>query len=160
MRKAAEITETMLYADNYDPAEHQSFQSFFEQLYWKVNSLDKFDILDLLKPGNECEIQFRTVGEKLKIIDDSAQKSILVPYRKGAELIEMLKRNGPERWLLRKLQRYTVNIYTNDFALMKSRGSIIEVVSGIFALISTADYNEKTGLLVNADFYDPENLMM
>lgn len=162
LRKAAETTNTMLKSGIGDPLDYSNFGYFFSELYWKANSLDTNGIIDLLIPDDleECGIQFRTAAEKFRIIDDTMQRTILVPYGEGKNLINILKNNGPDRWLLRKLQRYSVNIYTSDFAQMYSRGTIIEVQPGIFALYSTIDYDLKTGLIVEEIPYDPERLIL
>jgi CRISPR-associated endonuclease/helicase Cas3 len=160
LRKAAETTETMLKTENIDPLDHAKFEQFFGTLYWMVNSLDAKGIIDLLKPDSEdCGIQFRTAADKFKIIDDTQQRTILVPYDKGKEYIEILKTKGPERWLLRKLQRYSVNIYTKDFACLLNKGWIAEITPDIFALTSDVGYDLQTGLLVDEIPYDPEKFI-
>jgi len=157
LRKAAETTETMLKAGAGDPLDHANFEKFFGELYWRAISLDIKGIIKLLKPDpDECGIQFRTAAEKFRIIDDTMQRTILVPYKDGEGLIQMLKTKGPERWLLRKLQRYAVNIYARDFAFLHSRGSVTEVSPGIYALVASVDYDSKTGLLVDEIPNDPE----
>jgi CRISPR-associated endonuclease/helicase Cas3 len=157
LRKAAETTESMLKTGVNDPLNHANFEFFFSTLYWKANSLDSKGIIHLLKPEPpECAIQFRTAAEKFHIIDDTMQRTILVPYGEGDSLIQMLRKKGPERWLLRKLQRYAVNIYTRDFDLMRGRGSVVEFSPGIYTLTTPAEYDAKTGLLVDEIPNDPE----
>jgi CRISPR-associated endonuclease/helicase Cas3 len=108
-----------------------------------------------LKPDPpECGIQFRTAAGKFKIIDDQAQRPILVPYGEGQRLIGMLRSMGPERWLLRKLQRYTVNVYVGDFGLLEGKGAIDCVCGksgdgGIYAVNNDVDYDPVLGLLVH-----------
>jgi CRISPR-associated endonuclease/helicase Cas3 len=161
LRKAAETTETMLKNGIADPLDHENFEKFFGNLYWKANSLDKNGIVDLLKPDQEeCGIQFRTAAGKFKIIDDSQQQTILVPYGKGKEYIDLLKKDGPERWILRKLQRYSVNIYKRDFATLCSRQWISEIVPGVFALTTDSGYDYQIGLLVDEIPFDPEKFTL
>jgi CRISPR-associated endonuclease/helicase Cas3 len=160
LRKAAQITERMLKSGLSDPLDHNNFDRFFGELYWQANSLDKHGIIDLLTADPyDCAIQFRTAAARFRIIDDSAQETILVPYRDGTEFIELLRKRGPDRWLLRKLQRYTVNVYRYDFMTMKARGTIMEVVPGMYALASALDYDEKTGLKTDENPYDPSALI-
>ncbi len=160
LRKAAETTETMLKTGLDDPLDHSHFETFFRELYWKANSLDEKKIVNLLKPDpHDCGIQFRKAAEDFKIIDDKAQRSILVPYGKGQKLIGMLKSLGPERWLLRKLQRYTVNVYMGDFFSLEKKGAIECICgggdSGIYAVTNDLDYDPALGLLVDDP---PDNL--
>lgn len=159
LRKAADTTRSIVL-DNEDPMAYGMFEEYFAELYWKANSLDKEGITDLLNPYhndlNECSIYFRTAAQKFRIIDDSMQKTVFVRYGEGENLIDKLRAKGPDRWLMRKLQRYTVNVYTNQFNELRQRGAIEEVYPKIFALSSNLDYSEKTGLLVDETSYDPE----
>jgi CRISPR-associated endonuclease/helicase Cas3 len=161
LRKAAETTETMLITGVPDPLAHENFEKYFSKLYWSANSLDKYCIIDLLTPDpEECGMQFRTAAEKFRIIDDTQQKAVLVPYGQGKELIGKLKKDGPERWLLRKLQRYVVNVYTKDFATLVQKGWITEAAPGMFALVSDAGYDWHTGLLVDEIPFDAEKFTL
>jgi len=175
LRKAADTTRSMIMMNVPDPytivapragawIETDMFEKYFEELYWKANSLDKENISDLLDPYHndlgECSIYFRTAARKFKIIDDSMQKTIFVRYGEGERFIDLLKSKGPDRWLMRKLQRYSVNIYNYDFNELKRRGAVEEVHPQIFALSSKLDYSKDTGLLVKETLYDPEQCIL
>jgi CRISPR-associated endonuclease/helicase Cas3 len=156
LRKASETATRMLEGGLADPIDHSVFAPYFSELYWKANSLDGKGILKLLTPDiEECGIQFRSAAEAFQIIDDKMQRTILVPYGEGEKLIGELKVLGPERWLLRKLQRYSVNIYTNQFVDLRDRGSIEEVSPGIFVLTCSIEYDATVGLLVDEMPKDP-----
>ena len=159
LRKAADTTRSIVL-DDEDPMAYGMFEKYFVELYWKANSLDKEGITDLLNPYHnelkECSIYFRTAAQKFRIIDDSTQKTIFVRYGEGENLINLLRAKGPDRWLMRKLQRYTVNVYTNQFKELGLRGAVEEVYPQIFALSSNLYYSEDTGLLVDETSYDPE----
>jgi len=101
---------------------------------------------------------FRTAADKFRIIDDNAMKTILIPYEKGASLIRELKQIGPSSRILRKLQRYAVNIYTNQFERMRARESIEEIFPGIFVLREscTLEYSLEVGLLADDVPNDPQ----
>lgn len=156
LRKASETATRMLEDGLADPIDHSVFKPYFSELYWKANSLDSKGIIKLLTPdAAECGIQFRSAAEAFQLIDDSMQRTILVPYGEGEKLIGELKGLGPERWLLRKLQRYSVNIYTNQFVDLRDRGSIEEVSPGIFVLTCSIEYDAAIGLLVDEMASDP-----
>lgn len=157
LRKAYETTLGMLKASSSDPLEHTILEKFFADIYWRANSLDGKGIVDLLKADPlECGIQFRTAAEKFRIIDDAAQKTILVRYGEGEKFIEMLKSMGPERWLQRKLQRYSVNVYNRDFEKLRSQGAIEEIVPNVYAVTTNMQYDNTIGLLVDEMPDDPE----
>ncbi len=161
LRKAAETTNNIISINREDPLNHAMFERYFSKLYWKANSLDREGIKTLLNPEKndrrECSIYFRTAAKKFRIIDESTQ-GILVSYGDGEKLINLLKNTGPERRLMRKLQRFTVNIYNHEFEQLLKRGSIFEASPGIFALTSSVEYSEEIGLMVESVF-DPEKYM-
>lgn len=157
LRKAADTARGILGEHPPEPLDYDLFEPYFSELYWKANSLDAKNIGALLKADHqECAIYFRTAGERFRMIDDSFRETILVRYGEGEELIDFLKAKGPERWLLRKLQRYTVNIPKSDFDRMLARGSIEPVQPGIFTLTSSMEYSKDTGLLIDETVCDPE----
>lgn len=165
LRKASETTQNILYGRRDDPLTRENFDRFFKELYWKANSLDTKDIVSLLTPDRECfGIQFRTASDRFKLIDDSMQKAIIVKYGKGEELLEEINDNAGNpaylKLLLRKLQRYSVNVYTNDFNRLLQRKSIVELVSGVFVLTTPMEYSADTGLLVEENSVDPESFVM
>lgn len=160
LRKAAETASRMIDSGVTDILDQSIFADYFSELYWKVNSLDRKGILDLLKPDySNLRIQFRSAGDAFQLIDNSKQRNIIVPFDDGEELIALLKSRGPDRWLLRKLQRYSVNIYVNDFNELLSRGSLEEIHPGIFALKCKVEYDGETGLVIQ-DLYSPESYMV
>ena len=152
LRKAADITKEQVLNGTANPQSPESFWHFFGFLYAKVNSLDAHGIIDLLnKDMRSFQMQFRTAADQFKLIDDKGQRSILVPYGKGYRWIEKLKKAGPSRDLMRRLQRYSVNIYERDFHAMHARGSILEMplAPGVFVLDNDVEYSQRIGLLVN-----------
>ena len=74
--------------------------------------------------------------------------------------LEELKVTGPHRVLMRKLQRYVVNVYQNVFSVMLSQDSIKEVHPGIFVLSSNLDYSSKIGLIVGTILYESKDLII
>jgi CRISPR-associated endonuclease/helicase Cas3 len=164
LRKASESAESVMTGKT-DPIDQSLFAAYFANLYWKINSLDKNDIMKLLKPDDKCEIQFRSAAEAFKIIDDAKHKTILVRYGEGGELIDSLKRakvsdKGFEIKTLRKLQRYAITIYNNQFAALEVQGSLEEVIPGVFALNNDVKYDKNVGLLIDEASNDPSDYMV
>lgn len=161
LRQAAQIGRRMLDAENDDPLIPKMFTQFFQELYWlQGERLDAKDILHDLQPDPQFQFSFRTAAKNFRIIDDALQASVLVQYENSANLISLLERNGPERWLMRKLQRYTINIplYLHD--RLKTDGGIREVYPGIFVQGHTALYHEALGFCPDKSaVYVPEDLI-
>jgi CRISPR-associated endonuclease/helicase Cas3 len=162
LRKAAETAELMCAKGLDNPLAPSVFTQFFSELYWKANSLDTKRIMELLQlnPPAELGIQFRSAAEAFHIIDDKNQRTIVVPYKKGVMYIRLLKKNlVPAKKLLRKLQRYTITIYVNQFNKMQRRGSLEEIFPGVFALNNPVEYKEDIGLLIDEMPNDPETFI-
>jgi len=162
LRKASETTARLLDSGLIkDPIDHAAFASYFSELYWKVNSLDEKEIMKLLSPDmQDCGIKFRSAGDVFHIIDDAMQKTVLVPYGEGEKFIAELKAKGPERWLLRKLQRYSISIYNDQFYTLLNRGSLEEVSLGLFALTCRIEYDDVVGLRIDEMPNDPALFMV
>jgi len=161
LRKATEITEILLQETSVGFFETATYERFFTALYWKAGSLDTHHILELLKPDSKTlGIQFKSAAEAFKLIDDSSTESILIPYGAGKGLIEQLRfseaqQDTSARSLFRKLQRYSVNVYKNQFQALLQRGSLIEVYPKVFALQCDVEYSESVGLLIDEIPSDP-----
>lgn len=158
LRKAAETTINIVAGNPDNPMHHSLFDKYFAELYWKAISLDEENIIDLLDPRQndikECSMAFRTAAARFRLIDESTH-AIVVPYNDGGALIDSLKTNGPDWRILRKLQRYMVNIYDNEYNQLLRRGSILETSPGVFALTSAVEYSDNIGLMVEPVF-DPD----
>jgi CRISPR-associated endonuclease/helicase Cas3 len=160
LRKAGETAAGMLPALD-KPLDQGVFARYFSKLYWKLNSLDTKDIMGLLKPDPpHLGIQFRSAAEAFQIIDDKNQRTLVVRYGEGEELITWLKNavtsgKGFETKLLRKLQRYTISIYADQFLALENRGSLEKIVPGVFALNNAVEYDKRVGLLIDEMPNDP-----
>lgn len=157
LRKAAETTCGIMARTMDDPLKYELFEEYFSELYWKVNSLDVKEIGQLLRPDQrELGISFRTAADRFRLIDGSAQTAIFVRYGQGEALIDELKAKGPDRQLLRKLQRYVVNVYGPEFNQLLQQGAIEEVYPQIYALTTRFQYSKAIGLLLEAVYYNPD----
>lgn len=161
LRQAAQIGRRMLHADDADPLTPARFNKFFEELYWlQGDRLDAKDILSDLKSDGNFQFSFRTAAGKFQIIDDACHAPVLVQYGEGAKLIGMLERMGPERWLMRKLQRHTINIQRYLHDRLKTDGGIREVYPGIYVQGHTALYHKYLGFCPDRSaIYRPDDLI-
>jgi CRISPR-associated endonuclease/helicase Cas3 len=101
------------------PFEPAAFERFFDELYWAKGeeALDKYRIAQLLglgaklrREGDPLDFRYRTAAEQFRMIEDD-QETLVVPYDRAArEAIAVLQRNGPDRYLLRRLQPFTVPV--------------------------------------------------
>jgi CRISPR-associated endonuclease/helicase Cas3 len=153
LRRAAQTTVSLLFESHENPLQRGLYQRYFEQLYWQSPSLDKHGIEALLKPDGEGEdqlkVQFRTAAQRFQLIDEAGFRSVIVRYADSPVLIGKLQKEGPERWLMRKLQRYTVSLPEYQFKALEKNGDIHAVHSEIFAQTSDMLYHPDLGVLVD-----------
>lgn len=159
LRRATETTVSLLFESHENPLRRELFQSYFEQLYWKAPSLDKQGIEGLLKANGQVEVQFRTAAKRFQLIDESGYRSVFVRYGNSPTLIGRLQKEGPERWLMRKLQRYTVSLPDYQFQKLLGNGDVREVYSDMFAQTADALYHNDLGILVGETNIEPSALV-
>lgn len=161
LRQAAEIGRRLISDKMNDLLAPEMFEQFFKEVYWlQGDSLDKHDILKDLAPDSELRFSFYTAAQKFKLIDDKQYAPVIVHYEEGEKFIEQLKRIGPERWLMRKLQRYVVNLPVYVHKKLHNEGAIVEVHPGIFVQEYGAMYHNDLGFCADKSMiYEPDDLM-
>ena len=135
LRKGEDATKSMLRTrpELVEALSPEAFRTYFETFYSKVNSFDIKDILALLAgpDAQEFQIQFRTAAQRFLLVDDSAQKSIVVWFEgkrfDSRELLEELRKFGPHRRLMRRLQRCTVTVPERAWKGLLDQGAIQEL---------------------------------
>jgi len=152
LRQAAQISVSLLSGNSSNVLGRDLAKQFFEHLYVRAPSLDEHGIHELLtQDARDCQIQFRTVAEKFKLIDDSAYQTILVRYGNNDMLLGKLEKEGPQRWLMRKLQRYSVNIPKRLFAQLEKQGDVREIWQGIYAQVGSTLYDKSLGVVIDGN---------
>lgn len=156
--KAEQAAISTLFGYKGDPLARELLQPYFEKLYSQLD-LDEQGICDLLKPGDAFEVQFRTAAAKFKLVEESDYQPIFVPYdEESIKLLHQLEKEGPKRWLMRKLQRFVVTLSRYQFKKMVDRHDVRELWPDMFVL-SEALYHSELGVLLNDDNPDPAALV-
>ncbi len=161
LRQAGEIGRRLLAEKTHDWLSPVRFEQFFKEIYWLQGSnLDKYGIQKDLATDAELRFSFLSAAQKFKLIDDKQYAPVIVCYEEGERLIEMLKKHGPERWLMRKLQRYVVNLPKYIHAKLYKDGAIIEAHPGIYIQVNRAMYHPELGFCPDKSMiYEPDDLM-
>ena len=161
LKQAGEIGRQLLAEKRADHLAPERFEQFFKELFWlQGNNLDKHDILKDIAPDRELRFSFFSAAQKFKLIDDKQYSPVIVRYDEGEELLGLLKKKGLERWLMRKLQRYVVNLPKYVHAKLYNEGAIMEVHPGIFVQEGGAMYHPDLGFCPDKSLiYEPDELM-
>jgi len=162
LRQAQDCGRQLLQQRLADLLAPEHFETYFQQLYWiKGDQLDRCHILDDLKPNRDLKFSFSSAAEKFRIIDEAQQAPVIVRYGESPTFIEQLRRLGPERWLLRKLQRYVVNLPRRQHQELLRNGDIQEIHPGLFVQTHDRLYDRRMGLLGDEPaYYEPEALII
>jgi CRISPR-associated endonuclease/helicase Cas3 len=163
LRQTAEIGRQLLMDQSDDPLAPERFEQFFRMLYWmRGDKLDKENIMELLGNDPELRISFRTAAERFRLIDEGAYAPVLVHYgEKGSKLIELLRWQGPERWILRQAQRYVVNLPRYVHGRLLADSAIEEIHPGIFVQGHGNLYDKNLGFCADRSLiYEPDELMI
>lgn len=160
LRQAAQIGQQLLSEECADILALDRFEEFFKKFYWVQGPrLDKYKILADLRMQSDFRCSFRSAATKFHLIDDSTQASVVVAYKEGRELIRLLQTDSPDRQLLRKLQRFVVNIPRYQHSKLLAEGAIKEVHPGIFVQLQASMYDENLGYCIDHfGNYQPDEL--
>lgn len=119
-------------------------REYFSDYFWKNEQrMDEDGTVQRCMEGQSGEIQFKDIAE-FKMIK-TATIPIVVALEDEAEgLVRSLEYAEYFGGILRRLQKYTVQVYPYQFD--KIRDWLEEPVSGVFVLKSEELYSEQTGL--------------
>lgn len=155
-----------------------SYPDYFKILYSKANDLgvafERYLGVPVPKEfsnGPSCraapmQYQFREAAAAFKIIDGAAQVPIIVRFDGSDSLIASLRAVGPKRDIMRRLQRYTVNVPRSCINGLIEKGMVEELSlpprkdepSGIYVQTMPSAYRDDIGFdlfgdgLRNVDF--------
>lgn len=162
LRQAADACLSVLQTHSGDPLALELFEPYFDRLYYGID-LDTKGIVRDLTPESNLDIRFRTAAENFRLIDDEDQAAIFVRYANHPDidmLLLRLEKEGPERWLMRKLQRYAVNIPRRQLTPLLARGDVNEVRPGCYVQRSNLLYDAQLGLLAKDTKTPPDKLIL
>ena len=155
LRVAVAATRSTLGQDRPAALRPEHFEAWFRHYYAGFANLDAKKIVEKLHCNtNDFAMEFRSAADAFRLIDDEDQVSVIVPYsstnpeaRDVAPLIGRLRGKDTDRWLLRALQRYTVQARKRVVESWQQAGDLEEVLPGLFVLTSALMYSSSRGLL-------------
>ena len=153
LRKAEDACKSIIRNKNYQKFTPDLYTEYFKYFYSNLNSFDKADFESrLVRNASDFNFAFKEFAEKFYLIDSHKQQSIIVMYENtkngNLQLIEQLKCPGPNKDLIRKLQRYTVNVYEHIFNKIREN-NLIELINGYWVQSDPILYKPGLGLLAN-----------
>jgi len=154
--RGLQITESLLRESRARGEEFRlddtaNYEAFFRHLYF-ASELDAHGIQPLRK-----ELCFESVARRVRLIDSGA-RPVIVPWGSAEERLEAIRRQGPDRFRLRALQPFVVNLFPWSVSKLQNAGALEEVADGILALSSAFHglYDPRFGLLLDDDEPQPD----
>jgi len=116
--------------------------------------LDKKSIIKRLNKGYNLSMpkdfifDFEDIADDFKIIDNNTY-SVIVKYDQNAiKIIHELEYVAFNKDLLRKLQKYAVNLYKHEYIKLKQINAVKDYGENISILINPEDYSKETGIII------------
>lgn len=161
LRKAQQSGQEIMRLTEGDPLTRERFEAYFRHYYASLNSLDEENIIGLLDMHNRvearrAEFSFRTAADKFQLIKEEGQTAVIVHYGESHNFIAALEASQnmephQRRGVLRRLQRYTVNIREQECRKLMTSGDIREIFEGCHIQQTDTLYHSQLGLLLNKD---------
>ncbi|EKO59403.1 CRISPR-associated helicase Cas3 [Leptospira kirschneri str. H2] len=141
---------------NFEELIHpDTLKQYFNTLFWlkQDKGLDKEEI-----EKDKRSFQFETINKNFKLIDEDS-RPVIVPYKEGKDLIvqlqnSVIQNNFLDYKLIRKSQRYTVNLKTNLYNKLLSERIISEIEGIIGILTFDSYYHNDLGILESPNEQD------
>ena len=164
LRKGAQACISALHGQHADPLARALFATYF-RLFYSAVDLDSKKIVPMLKVEKDLAVQFRLASDAFRLIDDQDSATVLVRYPAHRSeldgLLGKLASEGPARWLMRKLQRYTVSIPKRVADRMLLEGSLSLPMPGLYLQHETDGlYHPLLGLQVEDVPFNPSGLVI
>ena len=146
LRNAIDVLIEIFPEIQDDPLSPEAFKRYFSALFKKAGDrLDQKEVAayEINYPGRW---RFATVAERFRMIDDGYSQSVIVPYdTKAEELIAKLDIDNISRSVLRKLQRYSINLPKKIVQRLLESREIQEKLPGVLVLGNENLYTESIG---------------
>lgn len=130
----------------------EAILAYFRQLYANKASLDRHGILPAFEKGNSPGqfFPFAWAAEQFRLIE-SPTRTVYLPIGEGKALCEQLRRQRPNRTLLRRLGLYSVDCYEGQLKALLAAGALEELPGGELLLSDETLYSAEIGLTVEIE---------
>jgi CRISPR-associated endonuclease/helicase Cas3 len=175
LRQARETCKVLWHDRPANPFAAELFDRYFQRLYHDAASLDAKGICDALQleaSTQDCTLvmRLRDAAENFQLIDDKDGATVVVRYRSPTAkddidaFLGLLERDGPSRWLMRKLQRYGVTVYRHQIERLVKAGDVRELPACPGLYVQTAGwaafYHPQLGANVDGAPGDPDSFVI
>lgn len=171
--------DLLAYSGGVDADDANSYPEYFKALHSRADDMgvafEKWlgvPVPNELLAGTRqraepLHYQFREAASAFKMIDGASQVPIVVRYGGSDALIDSLRAVGPKREIMRRLQRYTVNVPRGSLGALLEKGMIEEMRvpsqheehSGLYVQTAPSVYREDIGFDLFGEGIKPEDFI-
>lgn len=135
------------------------FPVYFQKLRARAHSLGEVFDDWLVKNARRLQFQFREAAASFRMIGDESIP-VVVRYGGNGSLVDELRMLGPKRMIMRRLQRFTVNVPRGTIGELLRKGFVEEMHPGVYVQTLASVYSELFGLDVfRADLTSEETIL-
>ena len=132
-----------------DPSGLSAIEEYFT-FYRTLKGDAQLDDKHILPDFHDKFMPFASVAEKFRLIQENTE-TVYIPRGGGAALIEQLRAGWRSRALFRKLGQYGVPVYPEHLRKLQSAGAVQQLDDGLWMLVDSRCYDEKTGLAMDVE---------
>lgn len=144
LRKGEQATWELLARDPNPTLTPERFERYFRLWLGAANTFDKAGVIELLRCGPGLDIAFRQAAERFRLIPDEGSP-VIVRWGESERWLARLRSAGPDRWLMRKLQRYSVTVRRDCLDRLVAQGDVAEILPGLYAQEHDLLYDPQLG---------------
>lgn len=133
------------------------FAKYFHGFYGVANETGEAVLRRMGRDAVHGVFPFRTIAQRFRMIEEDTVP-IIVPYGKGEELADQIRKGGLDWRLLRKAQRHMVSPFRRMAGNLERSGRIEQIADGLYALTDLGEYDDDTGLDIWRDDLSPDSL--
>ncbi len=146
-RQQAQATRKLVERFKGELKSPDCVRAYFLDYFWKnAHRMDEDDVFDICSKSAGGNIQFRDIA-KFRMINSATESIVVALEEKAGNLVDSLRHADHKGGILRKLQRFTVSVYPNQFADLC--GWCEEVSPGVHVMWNPDFYDENVGLFCN-----------
>ncbi len=129
--------------------------TYFQNLRGALREFDANHVLPLLQDNaQDLNIQFRSAAKCFQMIEKDQTFAVFMDYGKDKceqkqleTWLKMLENGQIDRWLIRKLQPYSISLYHYQKQPLINAGAIKETQSGYYIIAGPGVYHDRLGFV-------------
>ena len=157
-RQTAQCAQQLLNRFEDHLLEPDCIHEYFLNYYWlNQDRMDDSSVLEKCRSAHRGNIQFEDLAE-FQMIKTATIPIVIALEGEAKELVNSLNYTDYPSQILRKLQKYSVQVYPDE--LKQIYGYLEDAYAGIKVLQDPAIYSQKLGLIVNAENRSQEDFIV